>query len=101
MASFPHGLTTSGPSPVHIQLGMVKIDANRQAIFGAETSEMQTTIDTGQTKSAWVRVPAGGFAIRVVVDRKVVPDDYNHAGSDNDGASSRGTGDETSVTGSR
>jgi hypothetical protein len=28
-------------------------------------------------------------------------DDYDHAGSDNDGARSRGTGDETSASGSR
>jgi hypothetical protein len=28
-------------------------------------------------------------------------DDYDHAGSDNDAASSRGTGDETSASGSR
>ena len=28
-------------------------------------------------------------------------DDYDHAGIDNDGARSRGTGDETSATGSR
>jgi hypothetical protein len=28
-------------------------------------------------------------------------DDYDHAGSDNDGAISRGSGDETSATGSR
>ena len=41
---------------------------------------MRSRVDSTQTKVAWLRVPAGGFAVHVGVAKKVVPDAYNHEG---------------------
>jgi len=70
----------SGASPVHFFLGKLVVNANRQPTLGAVTKTVNGTIDSGQVKTAWLRVPAGGFAVRVVVAKKFEPDQYNHAG---------------------
>jgi hypothetical protein len=72
----------SGPSPVHILLGKLVINANHQPILGKVTKTIDSTIDSTQTKVAWVPVPAGGFAVHVVADKKVVPADYNPSSGD-------------------
>jgi hypothetical protein len=69
----------AGPSPVHIIVGKLKI-VDLQPALVHPTMRLDRTINSTQTKVAWVRVPAGGLAVHVVVDRLVVPDDYNHEG---------------------
>jgi hypothetical protein len=72
----------SGPSPVHILLGKLVINANHQPILGKISTTLDSTIDSTQTKVAWLHVPAGGFAVHVVADKKVVPADYNPSSGD-------------------
>lgn len=73
--SFP-----TGPSHVRFQLGTLLVNANRQALFGHVTAVSHGTIDTGETHTEWIRVPAGPFAVRIAVQRLIVPNDWNHAG---------------------
>jgi hypothetical protein len=72
----------SGPTPVHILLGELVINSNHQPILGKVTKIVDSTIDSTQTKVAWVHVPPGGFAVHVVADKKVVPADYNPSSGD-------------------
>jgi len=72
-----HGKT--GPSPVHFLLGKLVINANAEPILGRVTRQANGTIDSEQTKVAWLPVPAGRFAVHVVVDRKFVPAQYEPA----------------------
>ena len=72
----------SGPSPVHILLGRLVINANHQPILGKVSTAVDSTINSTQTKVAWLHVPAGGFAVHVVADKKVVPADYNPSSGD-------------------
>jgi hypothetical protein len=44
------------------------------------TNRIDSTIGNLQSKVAWIRVPAGGFAAHVLVAKKFVPDDYDHRG---------------------
>jgi hypothetical protein len=66
----------SGPSPVHVIVGKLTINSNSQPILGAVTKQIDSTIDSTQTKLIWVRVPPGPVAVHVVVDKKFVPNDY-------------------------
>jgi hypothetical protein len=67
----------SGPSTVTFLVGKLVINDNNQPILGRITEQSEGTIDSGQTKAAWLRVPAGGFAVHVVVAKKFIPQDYN------------------------
>ena len=69
----------SGPTPVKITLGHLAIVKQQPALVGG-IQDVQTSIDSTKTKVAWLRVPAGGFAVHVSVAKKVVPDAYNHEG---------------------
>jgi hypothetical protein len=66
----------SGPSPVHVILGTLTINSNEQPILSRVTKQVDTSIDSTQTQIVWLRVPAGPFAVHVVVDKKFVPNDY-------------------------
>jgi hypothetical protein len=72
----------SGPSPVRVQLGKLLVDANHQPTLGKVRTEIEGMIDSKQTKTLLLRVPAGGFAVRVVVDKKFVPHDFNPGSGD-------------------
>jgi hypothetical protein len=72
----------SGPTPVHILLGKLVINSNHQPILGKVARTVNSMIDSTQTKVAWLHVPAGGFAVHVVADKKVVPADYNPSSGD-------------------
>lgn len=67
------------PSPVHITLGTMRIVDQQPALVRA-TKRVDSTIGNLQSKVAWLRVPAGGFAVHFVVSKKFVPDDYDHRG---------------------
>jgi hypothetical protein len=67
------------PTPIHIVLGSLKIEDKQPALAGT-TKRVDSTIGNLQSKVAWLRVPTGGFAVHVVVDKKFVPDDYDHRG---------------------
>jgi hypothetical protein len=70
----------SDPSPVHLLVGKLVINANHQPILGRLTETVDTTIDSTQTRDCWIRTPSGRFAAHVVVDRKFVPNDVLHNG---------------------
>lgn len=72
----------SGPSPVHILLGKLVVNSNHQPILGKVSRTINSKIDSTQTKVAWLHVPAGGFAVHVVADKKVVPADYSASSGD-------------------
>lgn len=72
----------SGPSPVHVIVGKLVINDNVQPILGTVTKQIDLAIDSTQTKIVWVRVPPGPLAVRVVVDNKFVPHDYDPANPD-------------------
>ena len=48
--------------------------------MGRVLGQVDSTIGNLQSKVAWMRVPAGGFAVHVVVDHTFAPDDYDHRG---------------------
>jgi hypothetical protein len=64
--------------------------AQKEFVMGGIDEEKLLFIDVGAASTGWLRGRTNDG-----------DDDYDHAGSDNDGASSRGSGDETSATGSR
>ncbi|MGH2934568.1 MAG: hypothetical protein ACRDL2_08655 [Gaiellaceae bacterium] len=69
----------SGATPVKITLGHLAIVDKQPALVGG-IEDVNTSVDSTQTKVAWLRVPAGAFAVHVGVAKKVVPDDFNHEG---------------------
>jgi hypothetical protein len=70
----------TGPSPVHVLVGKLVINDNDQPILGKIGWQRNLTIDSTQTKTVWVPAPGPRFAVHVVIDKKFVPDDYNHLG---------------------
>lgn len=71
----------SGPTPVRITVGTMRIE-DLQPALARVTRTLDTSIDSTQTKVAWLRVPAGGFAVHVVVAKKVVPQQYDPSSGD-------------------
>jgi hypothetical protein len=71
----------SGPSPVKITLGTMRIVDKQPALIRV-TKRVNSTIDSKQTKVAWIRVPAGPFAVHVVVPKPFVPADYDKSSGD-------------------
>ena len=67
----------SDPSPVHVIVGRLVVDANAYPIRGRILSQFDGTIDTGQTRTFWVKAPADRFAVQVVVDKKFVPQEVD------------------------
>jgi hypothetical protein len=69
----------SGPTPVRIVLHEV-VTRDKEPALGATVNTIRTSVDSTQTKVAWLRVPAGTFAVHVAVARKVIPNNWNHQG---------------------
>jgi hypothetical protein len=53
---------------------------DKQPVLAQVTKKIDSSIGNLQSKVAWIRVPAGGFAAHVAVAKKFVPDDYDHRG---------------------
>ncbi|HEY8705434.1 MAG TPA: hypothetical protein VIL98_11815 [Gaiellaceae bacterium] len=70
------------PSPIHILIGALTIDANHQPQLGRVIAEKTDTIAAPETKTFVLPAPAGRFAARVVVDTLFVPHDLNPSDSD-------------------
>jgi hypothetical protein len=62
----------SDPSPVHVLVGRLVVNANHQPVLGSVTRTLDLTIDTGQSKVCWIATPSGRFAAHLVVDKKFV-----------------------------
>jgi hypothetical protein len=71
----------SGATPVKIVLGRLVI-SDQQPALSTVTKRVETSVNSTQTKVAWLRVPAGGFAVHVVVAKKVVPASWNPSSGD-------------------
>ena len=64
---------------MHITLGKLRI-VDQQPALVQPARRVDGIIGNLQSKVAWLRVPAGGFVVHVVVARKFVPDAYDHRG---------------------
>ena len=69
----------TGPSPVRLYVGPLRIDEHFQALLAKRTGNLQLTIDTGQRKVCWIRTPAKPFGALTFVDYKFVPHEVNPA----------------------
>jgi hypothetical protein len=67
------------PTPIRITLGTMKI-VDKQPALVHVTKRIQASLGNLQSKVAWLRVPAGSFAVNVVVGKKFVPDDFDNRG---------------------
>lgn len=67
------------PTAIRITLGTMKA-VDKQPVLAHVTKKIDSSIGNLQSKVAWIRVPAGGFAAHVAVAKKFVPDDYDHRG---------------------
>jgi hypothetical protein len=72
----------SDPSPIHVQVGTVRITKEREAALGRVTAQRDSTIDRLQTKTFELPVPGPAFAARVIVDRKFVPHELDPSNPD-------------------
>jgi hypothetical protein len=72
-----HGGSTTSPSPIHILIGTLAVDANHQPQFGRVLTEKTDTIVAPATKTFVLPAPGAHFAVRVVVDNLFVPHDLN------------------------
>jgi hypothetical protein len=63
----------SDPSPVHLIVGRLVINANHQPVLGRVTTTVDLTLDSGQARTCWIPTPSARFAAHVVVDKKLVP----------------------------
>jgi hypothetical protein len=63
-------------SPVTVQLGTIGV-LNRTPILAHVTKELRFQLQSKRNKTIVLRVPASGFAVRVVVERKFIPRDLN------------------------
>jgi hypothetical protein len=70
------------PSPVHVLMGKLTIDANHQPQLDKVLLEKTGTIDRLQTKTFVLPTPGPRFAVRVVIDAKFVPHDLDPSNSD-------------------
>lgn len=72
----------TGPSPVHLQVGRLEVDQTREPVLAQVEQQIDGSIDSNQTKVAWVRAPRRSFAVHVIVDNKFVPRDNDPNSSD-------------------
>ena len=70
------------PTPFHILIGSLTVDANRQPQLGRVIKEKTDTIASPQTKTFTLPAPSSRFAVRVVVDQLFVPHDLNPSDGD-------------------
>jgi hypothetical protein len=68
-------------TPAHIELGSIAT-ANYQPILGGLERKMRVEVVSHETKVVWLRTPASGFAVRVVIDKKFVPRDVDPRSGD-------------------
>lgn len=70
------------PSPIHILIGTLRVDANHQPQFGKLIAEHSDTISAPNTKTFTLPAPGPRFAARVVIDDLFVPHDLNPSDGD-------------------
>jgi hypothetical protein len=71
----------SGPTPVRIALHRV-VTRDQEPALGPTVKTLRTSVDSTRTKVAWLRVPAGTFAVHVAVARKVIPANWDPSSGD-------------------
>jgi hypothetical protein len=71
-------LSRSGfrPSDVDVQLGTIAREHN-QPVLGKVTRHLRARVETDERTVIWVRTPAHPFAIRTVVEDKIVPSEVD------------------------
>jgi hypothetical protein len=63
-------------SPVEIQLGRIGVQ-ERTPVIGRIVHQQRVVVGGAKTTTVWLRVPASGFAVRALVEKKFVPRDLN------------------------
>jgi hypothetical protein len=63
-------------SPVTVQLGTIGVQL-RSPVLQRVTKQLHFTIGSKQPLVRWLRVPASGYAVRVVIENKFIPRDLN------------------------
>jgi hypothetical protein len=61
---------------VHVQLATIA-EQDFSPVLGRVLKEFRFVVGPGKDRVEWIHVPAGGFAVRVVIDRKFVPRDVD------------------------
>jgi hypothetical protein len=64
------------PSPVRVQLATIGV-RDRYPTPGRVLRERRSVVPTQKLKVIWLPVPASGFAVRTVVERKFIPRDVD------------------------
>lgn len=72
----------TGPSPVHVQVGPLRINTNVQPELASVERQTNGSIGSSQSKVVWIRTPGRAFAARVVVDDKFIPHEVDPSSSD-------------------
>jgi hypothetical protein len=63
-------------SPVEIQLGRIAVQ-DRSPVIGRIFDQRRVVVGGAKTTTVWLRVPASGFAVRALVEKKFVPRELN------------------------
>jgi hypothetical protein len=63
-------------SPVEIQLGKIAVQ-HRTPVIGRIVHEQRVVVSGATPTTVWLRVPASGFAVRALVEKKFVPSKLN------------------------
>jgi MFS family permease len=70
------------PSPIHVLIGTLIVDANHQPRLGRVLSDKTSTINRLETKTFVLPTPGSRFAARVIVDDKFIPHQLDPSNSD-------------------
>ena len=68
-------------SPVDVQLGRIAVQ-DKSPVMGKLVRQERVVISGAETKTVWLRVPARGFAVHVLVESKFVPRELDPTKSD-------------------
>jgi hypothetical protein len=68
-------------TPVHVQLTGIA-EKHFTPVLGRVLKQIRFTVQPTKDRVEWIRVPAGGFAVRVVIDRKFVPRELDPRSTD-------------------
>jgi hypothetical protein len=63
-------------SPVEIQLGRIAVQ-ERTPVIGTIMHQQRVVVGGAKTTTVWLPVPASGFAVRALVEKKFIPNQLN------------------------
>ncbi len=72
----------AGETAVHVQVGKLTVNDNRQPQIASVDTQIDGTIATGQEKVVWVHSPGARFGVHVVLDSKFIPSEVDPGSTD-------------------